>query len=84
MESITLRGNMEEMLLLDDQNTKRIFRDRKRECARKEQKLLLIPESAESVGAEEILTMDGRLMRVLVSGVSVNAIKQKVGCYEGC
>lgn len=55
------------MLLLVDQNTKRIFRDWKRECAREEQKLLSIPESAESVGAEEIFIMDGRLMRVLVS-----------------
>lgn len=56
------------MLLLVDQNTKRIFRDWKRECARVEQKLLSILESAESVGAEEIFIMDGRLMmRVLVS-----------------
>lgn len=61
-------GNEKEMLLLVDQNTKQrvffLFGTGKRECAREEQKLPSIPESAESArerGRE--IHRDGKLMR---------------------
>lgn len=59
MKNIKLRGNKKEMLLLVDQNTK-LEKGMCEGDGGGVQKLLSIPESAESAGAEEISTrMEG-------------------------